>query len=181
MAEWLKFTFATQDTYRSRIVQKVNGVVASNDGEVDENWYLGNGHDDASMDRPTLDHYVQVTDDMDGSAGTHTVQFDLLAADGTVPTVTLESIHIEGVDYTLADMILAPQLKIYNHIDAEYQTILDNGLLNEGSVVTQDLGYGSVSYNQCSWEDNMGLLCGTGSWVFTFDTPLEPWMRTTTS
>jgi hypothetical protein len=177
MAEWLKFTFTTEDAFRSRILQKVNGVVPQHEPGVDQNFYIGSGHEDPTLDRPSHSFYVQCTDTMESNPGTHNVQFDLLAAEDESPAVKLESINIEGVDYGIADMLLAPYLKIYTHIDEAMQILLDTDILVAGSIETVDFGYGSNTYSKCEWPDNEGLICGTGSWTFQFDSPLEPWMR----
>jgi len=174
MSEWIKFTFSTNDDFKSWLQLSMDGVNhswADDSGEAQHQLlHIGN-------DRPTVDLWCEVEDHTAVATAGHVVQIDVTEWQGDAsPSITLESITLGDEVHTSATGSLNSDVSKYNVLTPEFQGFIDAGDVAPGTTVTEDLGYGSQTFYKTGWE---GLtVIAKGSWQLAFSCPYLDWYTT---
>lgn len=177
MSEWIKFTFSTDDDFKSWIELKLDGVTG------DGHMHLGGVDDvvEGTSRKGSRDIWVEIPDHQAAATDTHVVQIDITDSegdDGSKPSssITLDSIMLGSQVHTPASASINESVSKWNVITPEIQTLIDNGELADGTTETADLGYGTKTFHKTNWEGNR--IIGRGSWQLTFSCPYVDWFNT---
>ena len=172
MSEWIKFTFSSDDDFRSFLKITLDGTVQDFDdaGDSPGIMYVGG-------DRNSLDMWCEVDDDHANATDSHTCQIDVTDWQGDAKSsVNLDSITLGDQVHTPDSGSINAQVTRWNVIDAEYQGWINDGTVVSDSVTTADIGSGSQSYSKSTWADSKVI--GEGAWQLAFTCPYLDWYTT---
>lgn len=180
MSEWIRFTFSTDDDFRSRLELRMDGALQS---YVDEDGETQDYVTHVGGDKPTADIWCEVPDHTATATDNHVIQVNIIQWQGdTDPSISLESIELSGEVHTPVSASINNEVTKWNVITPEFQSLIDagdntlTGGVAPGSTETADLGYGSQSFYKTNWAGDRVL--GKGSWQLAFSCPYMDWYTT---
>ena len=179
MSEWIKFDFALlSETTACDLVMYFDGVQVE-DGS---RRISAAPTDDHPVKAATL--WYEISDEIANGEGEHNGSHNIrinvverLAENGDpiyeYPVVEMTDVELSGSPHTPADGNINSSIKVYNILDASYQGLIDAGEAASHSIVTEDIGNGSATYNVNTWDDYKVM--GNGAWVLEFTCPYLTW------
>tara|TARA_B100000809_G_C15113868_1_gene521650 strand:+ start:1807 stop:2361 length:555 start_codon:yes stop_codon:yes gene_type:complete len=177
MSEWIKFDFdLLSETTACDLVMYFDGV------QVDSQRISWAPTDDHTPKKATMWH--EISDDIANGVGEHSGGHNIrinvverLAENGDpiyeYPMIEMVGVELSGSQHIPAEGNINSSIKVYNVLDAVYQTLIDSGEAKHDSQVTEDLGNGPTTYSVSSWDDYKVM--GNGAWVLEFSCPYLTW------
>jgi hypothetical protein len=183
MSEWIKFDFdLLSETTACDLVMYLDGVQVKS-RRISSGWLGEEGPDDDHVDKKAT-MWCEISDDMANGVGehdgVHNIRINVverLAENGDTiyeqPMIEMVGVELSGSPHIPAEGNINSSIKVYNILDAVYQTLIDNGEAKHDGESTDDLGNGPTTYSVSNWDDYKVM--GNGAWVLEFSCPYLTW------
>ena len=175
MSEWIKFSFEMlSETEACDLVMYLDDTLIES-GRIGT---IVDADHPVAKQRPL---WIELSDDLVNGTGNHTIRINVverLDAENNLPfneypMIDLSEIELSGSVHTSQDGNINSSIRVYNVLDASYQSLIDSGEVYHESQVTEDIGNGDTIYSVSDWTDCKVI--GPGAWMLDFTCPYLTW------